>query len=67
MIPWIVMAVIAVPLVVVAFVAARRRTREAEGLDAEDPETTREIEREFAAAERYEEKWREEQRHSRPD
>ena len=67
MIPWIVMAAIAVPLVVLAFVASRRRTRESEGLAAEDPETAREIEREFAAAERYEDKWREEQRHSRPD
>ncbi len=58
MLPWLILALIAVPLVVVAFVASRRRTqagehpmgREAEGLTDE----------EVAEAESYEEKWREE-------
>ena len=58
MIPWIIMAVVAVPLVVIAFVAVRRKTAAGELLAGEDAEA--EAEQEFAEAEAYEARWREE-------
>jgi hypothetical protein len=58
MIPWIIMAVVAVPLVVIAFIAMRRKTAASE-LSADDDEQARE-EQEFAEAEAYEAKWLEE-------
>jgi len=60
MIPWIIFAVVAVPLVVVAFAASRRRTVAGERPASEDEQAKAETEREFAAAEAYDEKWREE-------
>ena len=57
MIPWIIFAVVVVPLVVIAFVAMRRKTAAGELLD--DDEQAR-AEQEFAEAEAYEAKWREE-------
>ena len=57
MIPWIIFAVVVVPLVVVAFVAMRRKTAAGELLD--DDAQAR-AEQEFAEAEAYEAKWREE-------
>jgi hypothetical protein len=56
-IPWIIIAVIAVPLVVVAFVAMRRNTAASE-LPASNDATAR-MEQEFAEAEAYESKWHE--------
>jgi hypothetical protein len=50
-IPWLIFAVVIVPLVVVAFVLTRRNS--AESLPDVDAET----EREFAAAEAYEAEW----------
>jgi hypothetical protein len=58
MIPWIIMALVAVPLVVIAFVAMRRKTAASER-PADDAEEARE-EQEFAEAEAYDAKWREE-------
>ena len=59
MIPWIIFAVVVVPLVVVAFAVTRRKTRADEyGLDA-SPESTARTEREFAEAEAYEAEWHE--------
>jgi len=58
MIPWTIFAVVIVPLVVVGFVATRRRTAAGEHPPGEDPEEKARIEQEFAAAEAYEEKWR---------
>jgi len=60
MIPWIIFAVIVVPLLIAVFAATRRRTAAGEHPAGEDAEERAEIEREFAAAEAYEEKWREE-------
>ena len=60
MIPWLIFAVIVVPLVVIVFAASRRRTAAGEHPAGEDAAARAEIEREFAAAEAYEEKWREE-------
>jgi flagellar basal body-associated protein FliL len=57
MIPWIIIAVIAVPLVVVAFAAMRRNTAASELPASEDATARRE--QEFAEAEAYEAKWHE--------
>ena len=59
MIPWIIMAVVVVPLVVIAYLAMRRKTAAGELLAGNDAEAAR-TEQEFAEAEAYEEKWREE-------
>jgi hypothetical protein len=59
-IPWIVIALVAVPLVVVGFVATRRRTVASEHPASEDAQARARTEQEFAEAEAYEEKWREE-------
>ena len=58
MIPWIIFAVVVVPLVVVGFVATRRRTVAREHPASEDAEERARIEQEFADAEAYESKWR---------
>ena len=58
MIPWIVFALVAVPLVVVGFVATRRRTAAGEHPVGEDAQAL--TEQEFAEAEAFEAKWREE-------
>ena len=57
MIPWIIFAVVVVPLVVIAFVAMRRKTAAGEVLPDDDQAR---VEQEFAEAEAYEAKWREE-------
>jgi hypothetical protein len=57
-IPWIIIAVIAVPLVVVGFMATRRNTAASEG--PADANARARAEQEFAEAEAYEEKWHEE-------
>ena len=60
MIPWIIIAVVAVPLVVIAFAATRRNTA-SKNLPASDDEASRlRTEQEFADAEAYEAKWHEE-------
>jgi hypothetical protein len=58
MIPWIIFAVVVVPLAVVAFVATRRRTVAREHPSSEDADEKARIEQEFAEAEAYEAKWR---------
>jgi hypothetical protein len=58
MIPWIIMAVVAVPLVVIAFMAKRRKTGPSELRASNDAEAR--TEQEFAEAEAYEARWREE-------
>jgi hypothetical protein len=59
MFPWIIFALVAVPLVLVAFAAARRRTSAGEHPPGEDADEQARTEQEFADAEAYEEKWRE--------
>jgi hypothetical protein len=59
-IPWIIFALVAVPLVVVGFVATRRRTTAGEHPPSEDAQARARTEQEFAEAEAYEAKWREE-------
>jgi uncharacterized membrane protein len=58
-IPWLILAVIAVPLVVIGFASMRRRTAAGEHPDTEDAAAQARTEREFAEAEAYEEQWRE--------
>ena len=60
MIPWIVFALVAVPLVVVAFVATRRRKIAGEHPANEDAQARALTEQEFADAEAYEAKWHKE-------
>ena len=61
MLPVIIFAAIAIPLLVVAFLGVKRSRASIEH-EAEVEEGSRdELEREFAAAEAYEEKWRAEQ------
>jgi hypothetical protein len=59
-IPWLIVALVLVPLLVVAFVASRRRTTGFEHPTSEDPQAAALTDQEFADAEAYQEKWREE-------
>ena len=60
MIPWLIFAVVVVPLVVVGFVASRRRTVAGEHPAGEDARAKALTEQEIAEAEAYEAKWHEE-------
>jgi hypothetical protein len=59
-IPWLFFGLVAVPLIVVAYIAARRRNAAGEHPADEDPQERARTENEFAEAEAYEAKWREE-------
>jgi len=59
-IPWIVIGLVAIPLVVIGFKASRRRTAAGEHPASEDAQAVARTEQEFAEAEAYETKWREE-------
>jgi hypothetical protein len=59
-IPWLIFALVVVPLVVAVFVAARRRTVAFERPANEDAQARARTEDEFAEAEAYQAKWREE-------
>ena len=58
-IPWIVFALVVVPLVVVGFLATRRRTVAGEHRATEDAQARARTEQEFAEAEAFEAEWRE--------
>jgi hypothetical protein len=58
-IPWIILAVVAVPVLLIGFAATRRRTVAGEHPAGESSQHRAETEREFAEAEAYEEQWRE--------
>lgn len=60
MFPWIIFGLVAVPLVLVAFVATRRRTAAGEHAADEDAQEQLLTEQEFAEAEAYQAKWHEE-------
>ena len=60
MFPWLIFAVVAVPLVLVAFAATRRRTPAGEHPANEDADAQLLTEQEFAEAEAYQAKWHEE-------
>jgi hypothetical protein len=59
-IPWLIVGLVIVPLLVVAFVAARRRTIAAEHPASETAQDRRRMEQEFAESEAYQAEWREE-------
>jgi hypothetical protein len=61
-IPWLIFAVVAVPLVVLGYATMRRRTATGEHPAGEDAAARERTEREFAEAEAFEEQWREENR-----
>jgi hypothetical protein len=58
--PWVILALVGVPLIVVAFIASRRKTAAGERPASEDAQARARSEDEFAEAEAYEAKWREE-------
>ena len=60
MFPWLIFALVAVPLVVIAFVAARRRKVAGEHPAGQDPQGSGLTEQELAEEEAFEAKWREE-------
>ena len=62
MLPWIILAVVAVPLLVIAFRATQRTKAVGEHPVPEDDATRQRTEDEFAAAEAYQEQWREEEK-----
>jgi len=68
LLPVIIFAAVAVPLLVVGFLAMRRRSAVAAVEEGPvDAATQEEYEREFADAEAYQELWREEQHKLHPD
>ncbi len=67
MIPWIILAVVAVPLLIVAFRAATRTKNAGEHPVPEDAAAIARTEQEFADAEAYQEQWREEEKKHQRD
>jgi hypothetical protein len=65
--PVIIFAAVAVPLLLLAFVGIRRRMAGGDEAVPVDAETQQEYEREFEDAEAYQEQWREEQHKLHPD
>jgi hypothetical protein len=63
--PIVIIAAVAIPLLAMAFFAVRRRTVAGEHPATETDADRRRNEQEFAAAEQYQEEWREEQ-HKHP-
>ena len=61
MLPVLIFVCIAIPLLVIAFVAVNRSKKTTEHAAEATGADQAELEREFAAADAYEEKWREEQ------
>jgi hypothetical protein len=64
--PVIIFAAIAIPLLIVAFMGVKRSRASVEHAAEAEEGSRAEMEREFAAAEAYEEKWRAEQ-HKKPE
>jgi uncharacterized membrane protein len=61
-IPWLIFGLVLVPVLIIAFVAARRRTRAGEHPTGETAADRAELEKEFAEAEAYQEQHRAEDR-----
>jgi len=59
-IPWIIIAVVAIPMVVIAFMAMRRNTAASELPASNDADASARTAKEFADAEAYEATWHEE-------
>lgn len=63
MLPWLLLAVVVVPLVVIAFAASLRKTKAGEHPANEDAAARARTEAEFEKAEEYQREWREEREH----
>ena len=59
MIAWIIIAVVAVPILVIGYLAMRRNMAVSEHAAGDDAETRGLTEKEFAEAEAYQAKWHE--------
>ena len=66
MLPVLIFALVAIPILVIAVVTVRKRTTAAEHPADEDAAARAEVEREFDEAERYQAEWREEQHRDHP-
>jgi hypothetical protein len=66
-IPWIIFAVVAVPLVVIAFSKMRKKDEAGEHPAGQTEADQELIEKEFDESERYQEQWREEHRKEHDD
>ena len=66
MLPVIIIAAIAIPVLAIAFFATRKSNAAAEHPAGEDEAERLRTEQEFADAEAYQEKWREEQHKQHP-
>ena len=62
LLPVIILVVVAIPILIIAFRATQRSKQAGEHPLPEDDATRQEIENEFAAAEAYQEQWREEEK-----
>ena len=67
LLPVIIVVVVVIPLLFVAYRAATRTKAAGEHPVTEDASTVERTEREFAAAEAYQEQWREEEKKHQPD
>lgn len=65
MLPWLLLAVVVVPLLVVGFAMTRRSRAVGEHPSTEDAAARARTEAEFEQAEAYEREWREEERKRR--
>ena len=66
MLPWIILAAVAVPVLIAAFAVSRRKTAAGEHPPGETAAEHERIEHEFEDAEAYQEKWREEEHKKHP-
>ena len=66
MLPWIILAVVAVPVLVAAFAVSQRRTQATEHPAGETAAERDRVEQEFEDAEAFQEKWREEEHRKHP-
>lgn len=63
MLPIVIIAAVAIPLLVIAFLAARRSDKAAEHPATETDAHQRLVEQEYEESERYQAEWREEHKH----
>jgi len=67
LLPVVIIVVVAIPILLLAYRAATRSQAAGEHPVTEDPRTVERTEQEFAAAEAYQEQWREEEKKHQPD
>ena len=66
MLPWIILACVAVPVLVAAFAVSQRKTKSGEHPVGETAADQARVEQEFEDAEAFQEKWREEEHRKNP-